>query len=70
MAGDGIGRAPATADRGVGQVETEEDVAGYVVRRLLVGIPILFLVVTLVFFAFQLIPGDPARMYAGEQASA
>jgi ABC-type dipeptide/oligopeptide/nickel transport system permease component len=26
-------------------------------------------VVTLVFFAFQLIPGDPAQMYAGEQAT-
>lgn len=40
----------------------------YIIRRLLLSIPILFLVVTLVFFAFQLIPGDPARMYAGEQA--
>jgi ABC-type dipeptide/oligopeptide/nickel transport system permease component len=45
-------------------------VFGYVVRRLLISIPILLLVVTMVFFAFQLIPGDPARMYAGEQASA
>lgn len=42
---------------------------GYVVRRLAVSVPILLLVVTMVFFAFQLIPGDPARMYAGEQAS-
>ena len=30
--------------------------------------PILFLVVTLVFFVFQLIPGDPARIFAGEEA--
>ena len=43
---------------------------GYIVRRLVISIPILLLVVTMVFFAFQLIPGDPARMYAGEQASA
>lgn len=42
--------------------------ARYILKRLLVSIPILFLVVTLVFFAFQLIPGDPARMYAGENA--
>ncbi len=42
---------------------------GYAIRRLLVSIPILLLVVTMVFFAFQLIPGDPARVYAGEQAS-
>jgi len=41
----------------------------YIIRRILVSIPILFLVVSLVFFAFQIIPGDPARMYAGEQAS-
>lgn len=41
----------------------------YIVRRVLISIPILFLVVTLVFFAFQLIPGDPAQMYAGEQAT-
>ena len=31
--------------------------------------PILFLVVTLVFVAFQFIPGDPAQMYAGSNAS-
>jgi ABC-type dipeptide/oligopeptide/nickel transport system permease component len=30
--------------------------------------PILFLVVTVVFFVFQLIPGDPARIFAGEEA--
>lgn len=41
----------------------------YILRRLLVSVPIIFLVITLVFFVFQLIPGDPARMYAGEQAS-
>jgi ABC-type dipeptide/oligopeptide/nickel transport system permease component len=28
----------------------------------------LFLVVTVVFFVFQLIPGDPARIFAGEEA--
>lgn len=41
----------------------------FIFRRALISIPILFVVVTLVFIAFQLIPGDPARMYAGEQAS-
>ncbi len=43
--------------------------ATYILRRILISIPILFLVVTVVFFAFQLIPGDPARMYAGDDAS-
>jgi len=33
-------------------------------------IPIVFFVVSAVFFAFKLIPGDPAAMFAGEQASA
>lgn len=41
----------------------------FIIRRLLIAIPILLLVVTLVFFAFQLIPGDPAQMYVGEQAT-
>lgn len=41
----------------------------YILRRILITIPILFLVVTCIFFAFQLIPGDPAQMYAGETAS-
>jgi ABC-type dipeptide/oligopeptide/nickel transport system permease component len=36
---------------------------------LLASVPVLFLVVTLVFFAFQLIPGDAARMYVGGYAT-
>ncbi len=42
--------------------------AAYVIRRLFISIPTVFLVVTAVFFAFQVIPGDAARMYAGDQA--
>jgi ABC-type dipeptide/oligopeptide/nickel transport system permease component len=42
--------------------------ARYVVRRILLGVPVLFLVVTTVFFAFRLIPGDAARIIAGEEA--
>jgi ABC-type dipeptide/oligopeptide/nickel transport system permease component len=44
-------------------------VAKYALRRLLIAIPILFAVVTLVFFIFRVVPGDPARMLAGEDAS-
>jgi ABC-type dipeptide/oligopeptide/nickel transport system permease component len=44
-------------------------VSTYIIRRGLVAIPILLLVVTAVFFAFQIIPGDPARLYVGENAS-
>jgi ABC-type dipeptide/oligopeptide/nickel transport system permease component len=41
----------------------------YIIRRLLQVIPIVFLVATAVFFLFKLIPGDPATVFAGEQAS-
>lgn len=41
----------------------------YIIRRILIAIPIVFLVISLIFFAFKLIPGDPALMFAGEQAS-
>src|SRR5919202_563293 len=41
----------------------------FVAKRLLANVPVLFLVVTLVFFAFQLIPGDAARMYVGGYAT-
>jgi ABC-type dipeptide/oligopeptide/nickel transport system permease component len=42
--------------------------ARYVLRRILLGVPVLFLVVTVVFFAFRLIPGDAARILAGDEA--
>jgi peptide/nickel transport system permease protein len=41
----------------------------FITKRLLIAIPTVFLVITLVFFAFKAIPGDPALMFAGEQAS-
>lgn len=40
----------------------------YIIKRILSAIPVLFIVITAVFFAFKMIPGDPAIMYAGEQA--
>ena len=42
--------------------------ARYILNRVLIGIPILFLVITTVFFAFRLIPGDAARIIAGDEA--
>lgn len=41
----------------------------YIRKRLLGTLPTLFLVVTFVFFFVRLIPGDPARLVAGEQAT-
>lgn len=41
----------------------------YVIKRLLLSVPVLFGVVILVFFMVRLTPGDPAVIMAGEQAS-
>lgn len=41
----------------------------YTLKRLIGMIPTLIIVVTFVFFFIRLIPGDPARMIAGEQAT-
>jgi len=40
----------------------------YVVRRLVVAVPALWAAVTLVFFLFRQVPGDPAELIAGELA--
>ena len=39
----------------------------YTIKRVLGMIPTLIIVVTFVFFFVRLIPGDPARLVAGEQ---
>ncbi len=41
----------------------------YIVRRLLLAIPILVAVVTLVFFVVRMAPGDPAQVILGDSAS-
>lgn len=41
----------------------------YVIRRLLASLPTLLGVVTVVFFLVRVLPGDPARVIAGPQAS-
>jgi ABC-type dipeptide/oligopeptide/nickel transport system permease component len=41
----------------------------FIVRRLLLAIPILVAVVTLVFFVVRLAPGDPAQVILGDSAS-
>ncbi len=43
---------------------------GYILRRIAYMLPVLLGVVTLVFLALRLIPGDPAVALAGEKASA
>ena len=40
----------------------------YTIKRLLYGILVLLGVVTLVFFLFNILPGDPARMMLGQRA--
>ena len=41
----------------------------YIVRRILVAIPTVFGVATVVFFLRKLLPGDPAIIIAGPQAT-
>jgi len=41
----------------------------FLIRRILRIIPIAFCVVTILFFLFQLVPGDPALLIAGPMAS-
>ncbi len=48
--------------------EGEHRVLKFIAKRILVIIPTILLVVTVVFFAFQIIPGDPARLYVGVMA--
>jgi ABC-type dipeptide/oligopeptide/nickel transport system permease component len=43
--------------------------AAYLIRRVLLFIPTLWVAITLVFVIFRLIPGDPAQLAAGESAS-
>lgn len=40
----------------------------YITKRLLYGLLVLLGVVTLVFFLFNILPGDPARMMLGQRA--
>ena len=44
-------------------------IAGFVVRRLLLGVLVLFLVSIVVFAATQALPGDPARSILGRTAT-
>jgi peptide/nickel transport system permease protein len=41
--------------------------ASYIVRRLLIGVLILFLVTVLVFLVMRLLPGDPLMLYLNQQ---
>jgi peptide/nickel transport system permease protein len=41
----------------------------YIIRRLILGVFILFIVTLIVFFAMRLLPGDPLVIFMGQQAS-
>ena len=42
---------------------------GYVIRRLTLMVALLFLVTVAVFVLFNLVPGDPARLYCGKSCT-
>ncbi len=41
----------------------------YIIRRILFGILTIFCIITIVFFALRLIPGDPADVWLGDYAT-
>src|SRR5476649_1099531 len=43
---------------------------GFVIRRILASIPVMFVVATTVFMLLRLTPGDPASIIAGDGATA
>ena len=40
----------------------------YLLRRLLLILPTVWIAVTIIFIIFRLVPGDPAELIAGEMA--
>jgi len=42
---------------------------GYIIRRILQTIPLLFVIITIIFFALRTLPADPAMAVLGDQAS-
>ena len=42
---------------------------GYIIRRIFQTIPLLFAIVTIIFFALRTLPADPAMAVLGDQAS-
>ena len=41
----------------------------YIIRRMLASIPVLVVVLLIVFFGVRLVPGDPATLIAGQEAT-
>lgn len=49
--------------------KSKANLTRYIIRKLLYGCLVLFGVITVVFFLFYAIPGDPARMLGGQHAT-
>ena len=47
---------------------TLNKMTSYIIRKILYGLAVLWGVVTLVFFLFNIVPGDPVRMMLGQRA--
>lgn len=43
--------------------------AAFIIRRLIQGVIVLFLMTLIVFFSMRLLPGDPLKIFMGQQAS-
>jgi len=45
-----------------------KNMIGFILRRLIYGFAVLLGVITIIFFLFNVLPGDPARMMLGQRA--
>src|SRR5690554_8041392 len=43
--------------------------ASYILRRFMTALPVLLLITIIVFAVMQVLPGDPARMVLGQEAT-
>ena len=43
--------------------------ASYIIRRILTAIPVLLLITVMIFTVMQILPGDPARVMLGQEAT-
>ena len=47
---------------------SELKLSTYVIRRLLIALPMLFILLTVIFFVMRILPGDPVTIMVGEKA--
>ncbi|HYC29946.1 MAG TPA: hypothetical protein VEB42_14035, partial [Chitinophagaceae bacterium] len=49
--------------------DRQGSLTGFIIKKALYGVAVLFGVVTAIFFLFNVLPGDPAAMILGQRAN-